>query len=87
MSDSEWQQNMTRSLEKWGPKTDRRLRMVAIPVNNGDVEDALAEHAALRAEVERLRKALEPFARIGEDATIRELAEMAKAAMPWAWRR
>ena len=37
----------------------------------------------LRAEVERLKKALEPFARIGEDATIRELAEMAKAE-PWA---
>jgi len=53
---SEWEQNMARSVEKWGPKTETRLRMVAIPVNNGDVEDAFAEVAALRAEVERLTR-------------------------------
>lgn len=45
---SDWTANMATSLEKWGPKSDRRLRMVAIPVNNGDVEDALAEVAAMR---------------------------------------
>lgn len=46
---SEWIENMARSVEKWGPKTDRALRMVAVPINNGDVKDALAEVAALRS--------------------------------------
>lgn len=72
MAETQWAENMARSLEKWGPKTDRALRMVAVPINSGDIWDALADMEALRLalaeatrerdEARRTVKALTPAA-------------------------